>query len=120
LEGPPGIGKTAIIEELAEVLGYKCVRISLCDSTTTHDLFGSGGLFKGIVIDALEKNHWLLFDEINLATPSVLEALSPLLDPASTQFRASWMAESISTADVKVFATMNPQSVKVLPAIGLY
>ncbi|XP_050098366.1 midasin [Anopheles aquasalis] len=41
LEGPPGVGKTSLIESLARTIGYDFVRINLCEHTDLADLFGT-------------------------------------------------------------------------------
>ncbi|XP_053677442.1 midasin [Anopheles nili] len=41
LEGPPGVGKTTLVESLAHEIGYNVVRINLCEHTDLADLFGT-------------------------------------------------------------------------------
>lgn len=41
LEGPPGAGKTSLIQALAELTGTKLVRINLSEQTDLADLLGS-------------------------------------------------------------------------------
>ncbi|ETN67266.1 midasin [Anopheles darlingi] len=41
LEGPPGVGKTSLVESLARTIGYDFVRINLCEHTDLADLFGT-------------------------------------------------------------------------------
>jgi hypothetical protein len=41
LEGPPGIGKTAVVEAMSRLLGYPCERINLSGSVTLGQLLGS-------------------------------------------------------------------------------
>jgi hypothetical protein len=91
LEGPPGIGKTAVVEHVASLLGYPCERINLSGSVTVGQLLGSyvpqvvGGqrVFAwqdGVLMQALKRGAWVLLDEVNLAPPEVLSAIAPLLD----------------------------------------
>jgi hypothetical protein len=91
LEGPPGIGKTAVVEAMACLLGYPCERVNLSGSVTLGQLLGSyvpqvvGGqrVFtwqEGVLVRALRRGAWVLLDEVNLAPPEVLAAVAPLLD----------------------------------------
>ena len=41
IEGPPGVGKTSLIENLAKVSGRKLVRVNLSEQTDMMDLLGS-------------------------------------------------------------------------------
>lgn len=41
LEGPPGVGKSSLIENIANAIGYNIVRINLCEHTDLADLFGT-------------------------------------------------------------------------------
>lgn len=92
LEGPPGVGKTAVCTKVAKMLGRKCERINCASNTSLDALFGGVvPRFKdgvrvfewqdGVLSVALKQGSWLLFDEINLAPPEVLDGLAPLLDP---------------------------------------
>lgn len=91
LEGPPGIGKTAVCEQMATLLGYGCERINVSANTTLDQLLGSympkmvagSRMFvwqDGVLVAAIKAGKWLLLDEINLAPPEVLAAIAPLFD----------------------------------------
>ena len=41
LEGPPGAGKTSLIENLSKVTGRKLSRVNLSEQTDMMDLLGS-------------------------------------------------------------------------------
>eukprot|EP00347_Sterkiella_histriomuscorum_P024492 403330924 len=41
IEGPPGVGKTSLIENLAKVSGRKLIRVNLSEQTDMMDLLGS-------------------------------------------------------------------------------
>ena len=106
LEGPPGSGKSSLIEYLAERTGRKLLRITLTEQTDIIDLLGSDfptdstetpsqqkeskkGRFKwydGIILDALRNGHWLLLEELNLANQSILEGLNAILDHRGSVF----------------------------------
>ena len=41
IEGPPGVGKTSLVENLAKVSGKKLIRVNLSEQTDMMDLLGS-------------------------------------------------------------------------------
>jgi midasin len=41
IEGPPGVGKTALVENLARETGMTLVRVNLSEQTDMMDLLGS-------------------------------------------------------------------------------
>ena len=41
IEGPPGVGKTSLVENLAKVSGRTLTRINLSEQTDMMDLLGS-------------------------------------------------------------------------------
>jgi len=91
LEGSPGIGKTSLVEALAARLRQPVTRINLSDQTDVAELFGSdlpveGGAVgqfawrNGPFLNALQRGDWILLDELNLASQSVLEGLNAVFD----------------------------------------
>ncbi|KAL0114620.1 hypothetical protein PUN28_011725 [Cardiocondyla obscurior] len=91
LEGSPGVGKTSLVSALAKATGHPLLRINLSDQTDISDLFGSdlpvengkAGEFAwrdGPFLRALRAGHWILLDELNLASQSVLEGLNACFD----------------------------------------
>lgn len=92
LEGSPGVGKTSLVAALAEATGHDLVRINLSEQTDVSDLFGAdlpvegsetGGRFEwrdGPLLRALKEGQWIVLDELNLASQSVLEGLNAVLD----------------------------------------
>lgn len=94
LEGDPGAGKTSIVAALARLTGHKLVRINLSDQTDISDLLGSdlpdpsGGddeeprfcWHDGPMLKAIKDSSWILLDEMNLASQSVLEGLNACFD----------------------------------------
>jgi hypothetical protein len=104
LEGPTGVGKSAIISEAARLLGKQLIRFNMSSSITPEDLLGrvlmkaapagsssnsSSGTGGGYVFEhqlqpfaaAFEAGHWLLLDELNLARDDVLQCIEHALDP---------------------------------------
>jgi len=82
IEGPPGVGKTSLVENLAKVTGRKLIRVNLSEQTDMMDLLGSeypvsaGSAEEedirfhwcdGVLLKAIKEGHWFLIDEMNLA-----------------------------------------------------
>ncbi|XP_041350636.1 midasin-like [Gigantopelta aegis] len=91
LEGSPGVGKTSLVTAIAKAAQRQLVRINLSEQTDVTDLFGAdlpveggeGGMFAwrdGPLLQALKSGHWIVLDELNLASQSVLEGLNACLD----------------------------------------
>jgi hypothetical protein len=127
LEGPTCTSKTSVILYLAALLGQGVVRINLSAQTDTSELLGrylpTGGDGRaawrwqdGRVVRALREGAWVIFDEINLAEPAVLERLNPLLEAIPGLVLTEHDGEVFGpdgTAihpSFRVFATMNPVS----------
>lgn len=122
MEGPPGVGKTAVVEAVGRLLGRKVERINFSANTSIEQLLGSiipriqgdARVFEwqdGALVKAIKEKKWILFDEINLAPPETLEALTPLLRRGATNFDIPGTDESVSINEVQIFATMNPVSI---------
>ncbi|XP_037827489.1 midasin [Lucilia sericata] len=135
LEGPPGVGKTSIVESLAHAIGYNIVRINLCEHTDLADLFGTDlpaednisnlkseednknnslqiGSFQwrdGPLLAALKANNtWILLDELNLAPQSVLEGLNAILDHRGEVYIPELNKTFALNKQTRVFASQNP------------
>ena len=120
LEGIPGVGKSSIVIALAGHTGHELVRINLSEQTDINDLFGAdlpndsgnAGEFvwrDGPLLRALKKGAWVLLDELNLASQSVLEGLNSCFDHR----REIYISELDRTFQIRVnstriFATQNP------------
>lgn len=119
LEGSPGVGKTAIVTALAQAVGKQLTRINLSDQTDLMDLFGADvpmqnedvGKFAwsdGPLLQAMETGGWVLLDEMNLASQSVLEGLNSCLDHRKEVFIAELDRAFVCHPDFKLFAAQNP------------
>lgn len=134
LEGPPGVGKTSLIENVSSAIGYQMVRINLCEHTDLTDLFGTdqpsdeGGLSltngdseqkssalgsfvwrDGPLLAALKaKNTWILLDELNLAPQSVLEGLNAILDHRGEVYIPELNKTFKLDNQTRIFASQNP------------
>jgi len=134
LEGSPGVGKSATIIALAAASGHRLVRINLSEQTDISDLFGSdypvqssndgnenvvqketsqAPVFKwhdGAFLSALKNGDWVLLDELNLASQTVLEGLNSCLDHRSQVFIPELGKVFDCPSTFRVFAAINPMS----------
>lgn len=119
LEGSPGVGKTSLVSALAKAAGFKLQRINLSDQTDLIDLFGSdlpveggaAGEFQwrdAAFLDAMQKGDWVLLDEMNLASQTVLEGLNAVLDHRGTVYIPELGRSFDRHPDFRVFAAQNP------------
>ncbi|XP_014214403.1 midasin [Copidosoma floridanum] len=119
LEGSPGVGKTSLVSALARAAGYTCLRINLSDQTDISDLFGAdlpveggkGGEFAwrdGPFLRALKAGHWILLDELNLASQSVLEGLNACFDHRGEVYIPELGKTFTVKSETKLFACQNP------------
>ncbi|XP_069462584.1 midasin isoform X2 [Ambystoma mexicanum] len=120
LEGSPGVGKTSLVAALAKSSGNKLVRINLSEQTDVTDLFGTdlpveggkGGEFSwrdGPLLAALKHGHWIVLDELNLASQSVLEGLNACFDHrAEIYIPELGMSFQVEHEKTKIFGCQNP------------
>ncbi|XP_057208356.1 midasin isoform X2 [Triplophysa rosa] len=120
LEGSPGVGKTSLVAALAKALGNHLVRINLSEQTDVTDLFGTdlpveggkGGEFAwrdGPLLAALKAGHWIVLDELNLASQSVLEGLNACFDHrAEIYIPELGMRFHLQQEKTKIFGCQNP------------
>ncbi|CAF4694006.1 unnamed protein product, partial [Rotaria sp. Silwood1] len=122
LEGPPGIGKTQVVTQVCSLLNKECERINLSANTSLDQLIGCiiprfiNGIRtfqwqEGRVLSAIKAQKWILFDELNLAAPEVLEGLTPLFYRGVTEFLVPNTGEKVPLKNVLLFATMNPSTI---------
>ncbi|ABN66318.2 large protein with a conserved N-terminal domain, a central AAA ATPase domain composed of 6 tandem AAA protomers, and a C-terminal M-domain midas sequence motif-containing protein [Scheffersomyces stipitis CBS 6054] len=120
LEGSPGVGKTSLVSAIAKATGNYLVRINLSEQTDLIDLFGSdapaeGGKTGEFVwrdapfLRAMQRGEWVLLDEMNLASQSVLEGLNACLDHRGEAYIPELDKSFSCHPDFKVFAAQNPQ-----------
>ncbi|XP_050309360.1 midasin [Anthonomus grandis grandis] len=119
LEGSPGVGKTSLVTALAKLARHKIFRVNLSDQTDISDLFGAdlpveggtGGQFSwrdGPLLQALKEGCWILLDELNLASQSVLEGLNACLDHRGEIFIPELGRTFHVQLGTRFFACQNP------------
>eukprot|EP00898_Chlorokybus_atmophyticus_P007316 jgi/Chlat1/7586/Chrsp63S07074 len=119
LEGDPGVGKTSLVSAIAAASGHRLVRINLSEQTDMMDLLGSdlpvdggkGGEFwwsDGVFLQALKAGDWVLLDELNLASQSVLEGLNSVLDHRAEVFIPELGQTYACPKTFRIFACQNP------------
>ena len=119
LEGNPGVGKTTLVAALARAIGKPLTRINLSEQTDLMDLFGSDVPVEGAeagrfvwrdaaFLQAMQKGHWVLLDEMNLASQSVLEGLNACLDHRGEVYISELDQTFTQHPDFVVFAAQNP------------
>ncbi|KAJ2735137.1 AAA ATPase midasin [Coemansia sp. BCRC 34962] len=115
LEGSPGVGKTTLVSTLARLAGHRLVRINLSDQTDLMDLFGTDlptddgfAWCDAPFLQALKQGDWVLLDEINLASQSVLEGLNSCLDHRGTVYISELDREFSLSPGFRLFAAQNP------------
>ncbi|KAL8705370.1 MAG: hypothetical protein Q9201_001526, partial [Fulgogasparrea decipioides] len=119
LEGSPGVGKTTLVEALAQACGMLLTRINLSDQTDLIDLFGSDVPVEGGEIGqfqwrdapflrAMQNGEWVLLDEMNLASQSVLEGLNACFDHRGQVYVPELDQTFNRHPDFVVFAAQNP------------
>jgi midasin len=120
LEGSPGVGKTSLVSAIAKSTGNSLIRINLSEQTDLVDLFGSDAPAEGgntgefvwrdaPFLRAMQKGEWVLLDEMNLASQSVLEGLNACLDHRGETYIPELDKTFTCHPEFKVFAAQNPQ-----------
>lgn len=119
IEGSPGVGKTTLIAALARACNRPLTRINLSEQTDLMDLFGSDVPVEGAeaghfawrdapFLQAMQNGEWVLLDEMNLASQSVLEGLNACLDHRGEVYISELDQTFKRHPDFSVFAAQNP------------
>ena len=88
LIGHTGAGKTSLIEQVAARSRHGVLRSNMNGQTTVGDFVGfwtvKGGetlWVDGVLPTAMREGLWLIVDEVDFAEPSILAALTAVLEP---------------------------------------
>jgi midasin len=119
IEGTPGVGKTTLVTALANALGIPLTRINLSEQTDIMDLFGSDVPVEGESVgkftwrdapflQAMKRGEWVLLDEMNLASQSVLEGLNACLDHRGVVYVPELDQSFFRHPKFALFAAQNP------------
>ncbi|PHH79074.1 hypothetical protein CDD80_5633 [Ophiocordyceps camponoti-rufipedis] len=119
LEGNPGVGKTSLVAAISQACGRPLTRINLSDQTDLMDLFGTDMPVEGEeagnfawrdapFLQAMQKGEWVLLDEMNLASQSVLEGLNACLDHRGEIYVSELDQVFRRHPDFRLFAAQNP------------
>lgn len=114
-----------MISALAAASGHHLVRINLSDQTDISDLMGndlpsrgednadvsSQATFRwcdGVLLKAIKRGDWVLLDELNLASQSVLEGLNSCLDHRASVYIPELGKSFDCPPSFRIFAAQNP------------
>jgi MoxR-like ATPase len=115
LAGPSGCGKSTLILQAAARMRKSICRMNLHGQNTVSDFIGKmeyeegkGTFFKyGILPNAMKAGHWLLLDEVDFASPTVLHALQAVLEPTRKLFLPATNETVCAHKHFRVFCTAN-------------
>ncbi len=64
--------------------------------------------YDGVLLNALKNGNWVLLEELNLASQSVLEGLNAILDHRGSVFIPEINMEFKKHPEFRIFAVQNP------------
>ncbi|XP_955288.1 uncharacterized protein TA18495 [Theileria annulata] len=115
LEGPTAAGKTSIVTYLCKLTRNKCVRINNYDNIDITDYIGQYHFINGklvfqygLLVIAMKYGYWVILDELNLASSTVLECLNRILDDNKEIYISETNEVIKCHENFMLFATQNP------------
>ena len=117
VQGDTSIGKTSLVKWLARATGNTLIRINNHDHTDLQEYIGSYMVDaasaklvfrEGLLVQAMRHGHWILLDELNLASSEVLEALNRVLDDNRELYIPETQEVVRAHPRFLLFATQNP------------
>lgn len=117
LEGTTSSGKTSLIKHIAKQFGCSITRINNHEHTDLSEYFGSyqpdqltGQLVfrDGPLVTGMRQGHWVILDELNMASSEILEALNRLLDDNRELLIPDTQEIVRPAPGFLLFATQNP------------
>ena len=118
LEGTTGTSKSSSILYLCHLLRQPVLRLNLNGSTDSGELVGryvpetSGGwrFHLGLLVTAMLEGQFLIYDEINLCEPQVIERVNSSLEEVPSLVLTEHDHSSVEPVheDFRVFGTCNP------------
>ena len=116
----------SLVSALAKASGRQLVRINLSEQTDISDLMGSDLPYSGetdndgspssmsfrwcdgVLLKAIKRGDWVLLDELNLASQSVLEGLNSCLDHRASVYVPELGDTFACPSTFRIFAAQNP------------
>jgi cobaltochelatase CobS len=118
--GPPGVGTTTLVKELAALVNAPLRRMSFNGELRVADFLGSKELIVdaktgqtvtefrlGVLPDAAERGHWILLDEFDSCPPPVGFVLHPFLERPRHLLVSGRRDEIAIHKNTRVIATAN-------------
>ncbi|CAF5060081.1 unnamed protein product, partial [Rotaria sp. Silwood1] len=128
LEGSTGVGKSATVMEAAKLSGRELKRYNMSSRISIDDLLGKVTIVPGEQGQSVQfkfdngpftmafiEGYWILFDELNLAQDTVLQAIESALDRRQLTIRNGSSAQQSVVVyhmheNFRLFATQNPNT----------
>lgn len=111
LQGPPGVGKTYIAEELARLMGADFIKLTV--SKGAEKFLGNtqepGDFLQAIARHNGSRNAVVFLDEFDrfISDPAALAVFLPFLEPDSTDFDSPYLKSSVGISDFLFVAAGN-------------